>query len=234
MVRYGVSQRPKTPIRSNWLRCRSTYFSAYSRQARRTASGSISSFLRPSFSSTLISIGSPWQSHPGTYGASNPAIVFVFTTKSLMHLLSACPRWIAPFAYGGPSCRIYFAAPGAGLADLGIQMLLLPCGQAFRLILRQIRLHREGRLRQVQGRLQRFRFGFLVFGLFLGCSGHSFLVFMVAELQLTPNSYCSRPATPKTKRKSDIPMGVCVQDYERRRVKLCRMFPGSQTALAAL
>ena len=39
---------------------------------RAPARGSISSFLRPSYSSTLISMGRPWQSQPGTYGASKP------------------------------------------------------------------------------------------------------------------------------------------------------------------
>src|SRR3954470_1409855 len=111
IVEYGSSQRPNTPIRLNCSRCRSRYFSAYARQALRTSSGAISSFLRPRDSSTLISIGSPWQSHPGTYGASNPAMVFDFTTKSFRHLLSACPRWMGPLAYGGPSCSTYSGAP---------------------------------------------------------------------------------------------------------------------------
>jgi len=38
--------------------------------ASNTAGAGISSFFRPSCSSTLISIGKPWQSNPGTYGES--------------------------------------------------------------------------------------------------------------------------------------------------------------------
>ncbi len=48
-------------------------------------------------------MGRPWQSHPGTYGQSNPAMPLERTTKSFRHLFIRCPRWIDPFAYGGPS-----------------------------------------------------------------------------------------------------------------------------------
>src|SRR4051812_20564346 len=111
IVEYGSSQRPKMARRLNCLRCMSRYFSAYLRQALRTDMAGMSSFLRPRASSTLISMGRPWQSHPGTYGESNPAMVFDFTTKSFKHLLSACPRWMGPLAYGGPSCSTYSGAP---------------------------------------------------------------------------------------------------------------------------
>src|SRR6185437_13389909 len=87
------------------------YFSAYFRHSRRTAEAGISSFLRPNCSSTLISIGRPWQSQPGTYGESKPAMVFDLTTKSFRHLFRACPSWMAPLAYGGPSCRTYTGLP---------------------------------------------------------------------------------------------------------------------------
>src|SRR6476659_3720320 len=33
------------------------------------------------------------------------------TTKSLMILLNAVPRWMRPLAYGGPSCRTYVGRP---------------------------------------------------------------------------------------------------------------------------
>src|SRR6185437_13641454 len=36
---------------------------------------------------------------------------FDLTMKSFKHLLSACPRWIGPLAYGGPSCKTYPGAP---------------------------------------------------------------------------------------------------------------------------
>src|ERR1700734_2541538 len=38
-------------------------------------------------------------------------MVLVLTTKSLMHLLRAWPRWMAPLAYGGPSWRMYLGCP---------------------------------------------------------------------------------------------------------------------------
>jgi len=52
----------------------------------------------PNFFSMAISIGKPWQSQPGMYGASKPASVFDLTMMSLRILLTACPRWIAPLA----------------------------------------------------------------------------------------------------------------------------------------
>ncbi len=48
-----------------------------------------------------------------------------------------------------------FGGTGTGGADLGIQLLLLPGGKAFGLIVRQIRLHGKRRLGQVECRLQR-------------------------------------------------------------------------------
>ena len=66
--------------------------SAYARQARRKSAGLMSRFFDPSSRSTFSSIGSPWQSYPGAYGESNPAIVRDLTTKSLRILLSAVPR----------------------------------------------------------------------------------------------------------------------------------------------
>src|SRR6266436_3304131 len=72
MVRYGSCQRPNTPKRIKSRRCRSTYFSAYLRQAARICAAVMLDFLLPNWLSTLISMGSPWQSHPGTYGESYP------------------------------------------------------------------------------------------------------------------------------------------------------------------
>ena len=63
------------------------------------------------FFSTACSIGNPWQSQPGTYGASKPASVRDLTMMSLRILLTAWPRWMSPLAYGGPSCRTYFGRP---------------------------------------------------------------------------------------------------------------------------
>src|SRR5215813_13431522 len=71
----------------------------------------MSRFFGPSSRSTRNSIGRPWQSYPTTYGASNPAIDFDLTTTSFRILFSAVPRWMLPFAYGGPSCSTNFGAP---------------------------------------------------------------------------------------------------------------------------
>lgn len=48
---------------------------------------------------------------------------------------------------------------GPGGANLGVKFLLLPRGQAYRLVDREIGLHGEGGLGQVQGRLQGLGFG---------------------------------------------------------------------------
>ena len=55
-------------------------------------------FFPPSSWSTFSSMGSPWQSQPGTYGASNPAMVRDRTTTSFSTLFSTCPMWIFPLA----------------------------------------------------------------------------------------------------------------------------------------
>ncbi len=52
----------------------------------------------PCFFSTCSSIGSPWQSQPGMYGASKLSRVRDLTTMSLSILLTAWPMWITPFA----------------------------------------------------------------------------------------------------------------------------------------
>src|ERR1041385_3016991 len=58
---------------------------------------------------TLNSIGSPWQSQPGIYGALNPRSVLYLTMMSLRILLSAVPMCTSPLAKGGQigraSCR---------------------------------------------------------------------------------------------------------------------------------
>ncbi len=79
-----------------------------------------------------------------------------------------------------------FGGTGAGGADLGIQVLLLPRGEAFWLVLREIRLHGEGRLREIERGFQRFWCGFLVFGIPMGCVRHSFLIFLIAEVLFVP------------------------------------------------
>ena len=66
-VRYGAAQSPNPPYRSNWARCVATVASAYSRALDRSVAGvSARRSSDESPCSTLSSIGSPWQSHPGT------------------------------------------------------------------------------------------------------------------------------------------------------------------------
>ena len=57
----------------------------------------------PSSFITLCSIGSPWQSQPGTKRTSWPALRRLRTTMSLRILLSRWPMWMVPLADGGPS-----------------------------------------------------------------------------------------------------------------------------------
>jgi hypothetical protein len=75
-----------------------TNFSAYSRHALRKATGDICFFFGPRLRSTCSSMGRPWQSQPGTKGASCPAMLRLRTTRSFRILLRAVPRWIWPFA----------------------------------------------------------------------------------------------------------------------------------------
>jgi hypothetical protein len=69
IVAYRLSQSPTTPRRLNSSRWMPSHFSAYSRHSLRKATIGTSSlflpFLRYSCS-TCHSIGSPWQSQPGT------------------------------------------------------------------------------------------------------------------------------------------------------------------------
>src|SRR5205085_1547538 len=101
---YGCFQSPNTPRRLNSSRWMSMNFSAYSRQRRIFSAGSMAwrtstdALSRPSSLSTWCSMGSPWQSHPGTYTALRPSIERDFTTKSFRILLSAVPMWMCPLA----------------------------------------------------------------------------------------------------------------------------------------
>ena len=63
----------------------------------------------------LCSIGSPWQSHPGTYGVRHPASVLNRRSTSFNVLLITCPMWMSPLANGGPSCSTH-SGPSARAA----------------------------------------------------------------------------------------------------------------------
>ena len=95
----------------------------------RRAASSLSPGL-PNFFSTAISIGRPWQSQPGTYGARWPASSFDLTVMSLRILLTAWPMWIEPLAYGGPSCSTNtLSRPAVLRLDLRVAVDRLPLGQ---------------------------------------------------------------------------------------------------------
>ena len=104
---YGLSHSPNTPSLIKSFFWFSIWVSAYSLQASwKLFLSWTSSLLFPCFFSIFSSIGNPWQSHPGTYGAFFPRNVFDLIVISLSILFTECPRWIEPLAYGGPSCRI--------------------------------------------------------------------------------------------------------------------------------
>ena len=108
IVVYGRSHSPSTPRRLKSFFCRSICSVAH---ARDFAITSRAGRCLPYFFSIWISIGMPWQSQPGTYCASKPAIWRLLTTTSFRILLTAWPMWMSLFAYGGPSCRIHFRRP---------------------------------------------------------------------------------------------------------------------------
>ena len=116
-----------------------------------------------------------------------------------------------------------FRGSGAGGADLVVQVLLLPRGEALGLVVRQVGLHREGRLGQVERGFQRLWSGFLVFGLSLWCVRHLFLIFLIGEVQFVPNSYCRRGQGVSNRGRRHS-RGSLRPRYKRWRVKLCRMF----------
>ena len=95
IVRYGSSHSPSTPSRMKSAFCRAICVAAYSRHSLRKAFASIP---LPCAFSTWCSIGRPWQSQPGTYGASNPDSVLLRTMMSFSTLLTAWPMWMSPFA----------------------------------------------------------------------------------------------------------------------------------------
>ena len=64
-----------------------------------------------------------------------------------------------------------FGRAGAGGANLGVEVLLLPRGEAEGLVDGQVGLHGEGGLGQVQGRLQRLDWSALVLGFTSDTSG---------------------------------------------------------------
>ena len=130
MVRYGRSQSPSTPRRLKSARCRSTCSCANSRQAARNSFASSLSPTRPCFFSTWCSIGRPWQSQPGTYGASKPSSWCDLTTMSLSTLLTAVADVIAPLAYGGPSCSTKRGRPRAIARSLRVEVVRPPTPRA--------------------------------------------------------------------------------------------------------
>ena len=72
------------------------------------------------------------------------------TTKSFSVLFSAVPRWMGPLAYGRPIVHHVDRLPFVRLADAVVNPHLLPMFEHFRLVLRQVRLHGEVGLGQIQ------------------------------------------------------------------------------------
>src|SRR6267142_541360 len=69
-------------------------------------------------------------------------------TMSFRILLSAVPRWICAFAYGGPSWKTNFDAPPF-LADLPVEVHRVPAGDRLGLGRLKIGFHRKTCARQV-------------------------------------------------------------------------------------
>ena len=111
IVLYGLSQSPNTPNLSKPANWPSICFCAYSRHFWRNSAAVTFLPGLPTFFSTWSSIGKPWQSQPGTYGESKSDNVLDLTMMSFKILLTEWPKWISPFAYGGPSCKIKLFLP---------------------------------------------------------------------------------------------------------------------------
>ena len=99
---------------------------------------------------TLNSMGNPWQSHPGTYGARNPRIVLYLTMMSLSILFSAVPDVHVAIRKRRPIVQHIRRRATSSRLDLLVKVSRIPPGKHLRLPLRQVGLHREVRLRQVQ------------------------------------------------------------------------------------
>ena len=87
----------------------------------------MSFFFGPSSLSSFSSMGRPWQSQPGTYGASKPIIDRERTTTSFRTLLSAVPRCTLPLAYGGPSWRMKTGDPRRWLRSFRYRSMASQC-----------------------------------------------------------------------------------------------------------
>jgi hypothetical protein len=94
MVRYGRNQSPQPPRRMNSSRWMSIHFVAYARQARRSSSRVGLCFFSANSRPTCISMGMPWLSQPGTYGASYPWSEAWRTAASFQILFAAVPMWM--------------------------------------------------------------------------------------------------------------------------------------------
>ena len=106
---YGWSQSPKTPSLLKPSVCFSTKLKAKSLQVFLNLATLTSSLLIPKTWIALFSVGKPCVSYPGIYGVLYPFKFLYLTTVSFNILFNACPMWISPFAYGGPSCKIKYS-----------------------------------------------------------------------------------------------------------------------------
>ena len=106
--------------------------------------------LPPSSFSTFVSMGRPWQSQPGMYGARKPAMVFDFTIMSFRILLRPVPRWISPVGIRRPIVQHEQRRARARFENLAVETCLLPRGKLLRLALGQLGFHGKIGLRQIQ------------------------------------------------------------------------------------
>ena len=81
----------------------------------------IFAFFEPSSLSTLISIGRPWQSQPGTYGESNPAMVLDLTMKSFSDLVERVAEVDVAVGVGRAVVQDVLRAAGARVSDLPVE-----------------------------------------------------------------------------------------------------------------
>ena len=126
--------------------------------------GSISSFLRPRSSSTLISMGRPWQSQPGHVGSVKAAHGPRLDDEIFQRLIERGAQVNWPVGVGRPVMQHINRLALMGLADALVEPHRLPLFQLLGLALRQVRLHWEVGLGQIQCGLQVERHsGFLPF-----------------------------------------------------------------------
>ena len=119
------------------------YLRAYSSERRRTSAGARP---RDSFT-TLNSIGSPWQSQPGTIRRTVPQHRVGFDDDILEHLVQRRAHVHVAIGERWPIVEHEELRFLSRLQDLPVKPRGLPLRQPFRFALDQVSLHRKARLR---------------------------------------------------------------------------------------